>query len=90
MTFKIAIFGYETWQVAKGPEVAHILPILPRVPSFTPFCSTAGHFQGIGNFAFSQSSRAKNLVIWSVASLYRKMTLNLRMMSLALLTGRES
>ncbi len=23
--FKIAIFGHETWQVAKVPEVAHIL-----------------------------------------------------------------
>ncbi len=25
----------------------------PRVPNFTQFCSTAGHFQDIGNFAFS-------------------------------------
>ena len=103
--FKIAIFGHETWQVAKVPEVAHIpsfyprgskLSLLllywqqflrcgpkfhaifghetchwtkcqklyiyflnyppppphPRVPIFTPFCSTAGHFQDIVNFPF--------------------------------------
>ena len=28
--FKIAIFGYETWPLAKVPEVAHILSFYPR------------------------------------------------------------
>ena len=28
--FKIAIFGHETWQVAKVPEVAHMLSFYPR------------------------------------------------------------
>ena len=102
-SFKIAIFGYETWQLAKVPEVAHILSFYhkgsqlslfllygqrfsrygddfqnchiwawnlaigqsdrsctytpyasPWVPNFTPFCCTAGHFQDIGSFPFSQ------------------------------------
>ncbi len=29
LIFKIAIFGHETWQVAKVPEVAHTL-LLPQ------------------------------------------------------------
>ena len=28
--FKIAVFGHETWQLAKVPEVAHILSFCPR------------------------------------------------------------
>ncbi len=28
--FKIAIFGHETWQVAKVPEVAHMLSFYPK------------------------------------------------------------
>ncbi len=105
LIFRIAIFGHETWPLAKMPDVAHIpsfhpkgsnlslfslygqrfsrygpiskLPYLamklghwpkfqklyiyflnyPWVPNFTPFCSTAGHFQDIGNFAFSHWSQ---------------------------------
>ena len=30
--FKIAIFGHETWPLAKVSEIAHILPILPPSP----------------------------------------------------------
>ncbi len=85
----IAIFGHETWPLAKVPEVAHIPSFYskgveielifalraagqklyhklyisflnyPQVPNFTPFCSTAGHFQDIGNFAFFHGHNVK-------------------------------
>ena len=32
--FKTVIFGYETWPLAKVPEVAHVVPILPPSPKF--------------------------------------------------------
>ncbi len=35
--FKIAIFGHETWPLAKVPEVAHILPFYPRRCTYTLF-----------------------------------------------------
>ncbi len=35
--FKIAIFGLETWQVAKVPEVAHIPSFYPRGSKFSLF-----------------------------------------------------
>ncbi len=50
--FKLDIFGHGTWPSATDPEIAHILPELPQSPNFTPFFSTAGHFQDMGNFAF--------------------------------------
>ncbi len=50
------IFGHETWPLVKVSQIAHILPKLlppPPVRNFTLFCSTAGNFQYISNFAFS-------------------------------------
>ncbi len=32
--FQIAIFGHETWPLAKVPEVAHILSFYPKYGSF--------------------------------------------------------
>ncbi len=32
--FKIAIFGHETWPLAKVPKLAHMLPILSPSPKF--------------------------------------------------------
>ncbi len=50
-TFKIAILGHETWQVAKVPEVAHILSLGGGVKISAYFCSTGSGFRDMGQFS---------------------------------------
>ncbi len=53
-SFKIAIFGHETWQVAKVPEVAHVGSFYPRgegVEIEVIFNSTGSGFQDTGQFS---------------------------------------
>ena len=67
MIFKIAIFGHETWQLARVPEVAHILSLYPRGQNWAYFRSTGSGFRDMGwfsrlpfwawNLAIGQSSR---------------------------------
>ncbi len=46
--FKIAIFGHETWQVAKVPEVAHIHSFYPRGAKITLFMLYGTRFPRYG------------------------------------------
>ncbi len=49
--FKIAIFGHETWPLAKVPEVAHLVSFYPRgVDISAYFCFTGSGFQDMGQF----------------------------------------
>ena len=67
--FKIAIFGHETWPLAKVPEVAHIIPFHPRGGRNWAHFSSMGsgseiraHFQNCHiwawNLAIGQSARS--------------------------------
>ncbi len=48
--FKIAIFGHETWPLAKVPEVAHILPFYPRGSKFSSFFALRAAVSEIGAY----------------------------------------
>ncbi len=51
-TFKIAIFGHETWQVAKVPEVAHMLSFYPQKgQNWVYMRSTGSSFRDTGEFS---------------------------------------
>ncbi len=48
--FKIAIFGHETWQLAKVPEVAHMLSFYPRRVKLSLFLLYGQRFPRYGPF----------------------------------------
>ena len=49
--FKIAIFGHETWQVSKVPEVAHMLSFYPGGWNWAYFCATGCGFRDMAQFS---------------------------------------
>ena len=49
--FKIAIFGHETWPLAKVPEVAHILTVTPGDRNLANFRSTCSGSRNTGRFS---------------------------------------
>ena len=64
--FKLAIFGHETWPLAKVPEIAHILPFYSRGAKLS-------FIQSIIRFALHHSTIVLMAQIWrSLFSLYRQ------------------
>ena len=62
--FKIAVFGHETWPLAKVPQVAHILPKLLKSPKFhSRFALQLLAFQIIEVFGFSILGTMVNLTV---------------------------